>query len=94
MDRCQKCRSIDSYWNAIGNSKVSYYNRKVILTSLFLGAIPIAGQVAFIWILIYTYFQARRTDAKAGILKEFNVEYIKKLVEKDKNKKKNRRTKK
>lgn len=94
MDRCQKCKQIDYYWNAIGNTQVSYFKRKGIIMALFFGAIPIAGQAIFILALIYSYFQARRKDGKKLLLKEFNGDYIRKLVEKDKNKKKNRRTKK
>ena len=94
MDRCQKCKQIDQYWNAIGNTKVSYFKRKGILMALFFGAIPIAGQIVFLFALIYSYFQARRKDIKKLLLKDFDGDYIRKLVEKDKNKKNNRRSKK
>ena len=97
MDRCQKCKQIDYYWNAIGGTSVEnhepgYFKRKAILYSLFFGAIPIVGQVILAWALVYSYFQARRTDKP--ISKQFDEDYILKLVEKDKNKKKNRRNKK
>ena len=94
MDKCQKCKQINHYWNAIGNTKVSYFKRKEILVALFLGAIPIAGQIILLWALIYSYFQARRKDIKKLLLKDFDGDYIRKLVEKDKNKKKNRRKRK
>jgi len=91
LSKCKKCKQVNKYWNAIGNTKNSYFKRKEVLIVLFIGAVPIVGQLVLVGVLVGSYFQARRKDIKESLLKEFDEDYIRKLVEKDKHKTKRKR---
>jgi hypothetical protein len=72
-----KCRTRTEYWNAIGSKANGYFTRKTILKAIFLGAIPVAGQVLLIFAILSGLARASEPDR---VPEKYRLKYIEKLV--------------
>lgn len=82
-----ECKQAKEYWDAIGN-KGQYFTRRFVKETILITAIPIIGQIIGIFLLFWAPFWARDEGRQGRVQKQYRLDYIRELVDKDMNKRK------